>query len=92
MFSKLMATSLMEKVSRFQSFRVSGLSTEAFFEHRSFSEGVGEGGVSEFQSFRVSEFQACPPKPSLNTEALAKVLAKVGFQGFRVFFLKTLNF
>jgi len=54
MFSKLMATSLMEKVSRFQSFRVSGLSTEAFFEHRSFSEGVGEGGVSEFQSFRVS--------------------------------------
>jgi len=48
----------MEKVSRFQSFRVSGLSTEAFFEHRSFSEGVGEGGVSEFQGL------ASPSSPS----------------------------
>ena len=73
MFSKLMATSLMEKVSRFQSFRVSGLSTEAFFEHRSFSEGVGEGGVSEFQSL------ASPSSPSARFRVS-------GFQGFRVVF------
>jgi hypothetical protein len=37
--------------SEFQSFRVSGLPTEA----------SGEGGVSEFQSFRVSELSINEP-------------------------------